>query len=209
MVALMKALLLVYVCLSFAVFSLNGEGNCPQLKKVGCFKSIDEISKEKFLSKLALTDRPNIDWKNWNNYLRDLACKCAERVGEGNGEIRTFGLEFYGECWTSRNSPFKLETLKSEYASDNCYGPNFEKCNVSNSNEQCAGGADTIAVYQFGFCLFRPDGIYTDPNDCSGFLQCYNNQKLNFKCPTGKLYNVEKKYCDSPSNVNCSGRPTT
>lgn len=58
------------------------------------------------LPKLILTDRDptspvfsnrKIDWRNWDSYVSDLACRCAEKAVE-NG-YNFFGLQFYGKCF--------------------------------------------------------------------------------------------------------------
>jgi len=36
-----------------------------------------------------------IDWKNWDVYVPDLACRCAKKAMENGWTF--FGLQFYGE----------------------------------------------------------------------------------------------------------------
>ena len=38
----------------------------------------------------------SIDWAEWNDYMTDLACRCAKKTKES--KFKVFGLQFYGKC---------------------------------------------------------------------------------------------------------------
>ena len=46
-------------------------------------------------SSLAIYSGINIDWGNFDSYLRDFACRCAQKAEEK--EYSTFGLNNYGK----------------------------------------------------------------------------------------------------------------
>jgi len=51
-------------------------------------------------------------------------------------------------------------------------------------------------------CATAGDGIYSDPADCSKFIQCYGGDAYSGSCAPGLLFNP-KGYCDWPQNVTC------
>ncbi len=68
---------------------------------VGCYKDLKNVLP---LPELILTDRDpssraysgqTIDWNNWDTYMPDFICRCAEKANEMKRTI--FGLENYGK----------------------------------------------------------------------------------------------------------------
>ncbi|KAK3735071.1 hypothetical protein QZH41_010780 [Actinostola sp. cb2023] len=64
-------------------------------KSIGCYK--DSHRPPRPLPKLLANLRPYIKWNNFENIV-SMCAKLAESKG-----YRYFGIEFYGECWTSEN----------------------------------------------------------------------------------------------------------
>ncbi|XP_031575022.1 chitin-binding domain protein cbd-1-like [Actinia tenebrosa] len=52
-------------------------------------------------------------------------------------------------------------------------------------------------------CKGQKNGLYQDPNDCSGFINCWDGRIFFQKCPKGLNFNPKTKYCDWPENVTC------
>lgn len=44
---------------------------------------------------------------------------------------------------------------------------------------------------------------FPHPTDCSKFLKCLNGNTVEYNCPEGQYWNVEKNYCDYKENVEC------
>lgn len=70
-------------------------------EKVGCFQ--DRHRSPRPLPSYLMNDRDvfhenfsgkRIDWKNWDVYVPDLACRCA-KIAQEKG-MTFFGLQFYG-----------------------------------------------------------------------------------------------------------------
>ncbi|XP_078346505.1 uncharacterized protein LOC144631811 [Oculina patagonica] len=123
-------------------------------EKVGCFRDLRrsqrplptylmndrDVFHEHFSGKL-------IDWKNWDVYLPDLACRCAKKAHERG--MTFFGLQFYGECWSGENghNTFALDG-PHQACTDQCYQPcqhyskfcvgqNFANYVYKIKNEEC------------------------------------------------------------------------
>ena len=75
---------------------------CPvKYNKLGCFK--DDMKNPRPLPLLLFTDRDSkspvysnkeIDWKNWDTYIKDLVCRCAKAAEEKKFSL--FGLQNSG-----------------------------------------------------------------------------------------------------------------
>lgn len=52
-------------------------------------------------------------------------------------------------------------------------------------------------------------GQFPDPSDCNKFINCWDGTAFEQSCPSGLVFNAEKKYCDYPPNVNCSSNNQT
>ncbi|KXJ18031.1 Fibropellin-1 [Exaiptasia diaphana] len=170
----------------------------------GCLISYDVNSGQFLLPKMLFTDRDETSivysnktftWNDWNNYLEDVACRCAESAAK-NG-YRYFGIQFFGECWSG---PFNqgnasLATVKS----DKCWGKDYKKC--SDVAKYCAGEIFTIMIYKQQIdvdeCANKPcqngaeciDGAnaytckctagYTGPNCETNMDDCFNEPCQN------------------------------
>lgn len=51
------------------------------------------------------------------------------------------------------------------------------------------------------FCVDKPDGIYTNPDDEASFYHCSNERTFVQKCPARTIFNVKCLCCDWPYNV--------
>ena len=90
--------------ITFFNFSLVDTTCSLQYEKVGCFR--DRHRNPRPLPNYLMNDRDVfhkrfsgklIDWKNWDTYLPDLACRCAKKAQEKG--MTFFGLQFYGQLF--------------------------------------------------------------------------------------------------------------
>lgn len=70
-------------------------------RPLGCFDS--KVKGTRGLNTLLFTDRDSsspkfsgktVQWNNWNNYRKDILCRCARAAR--NAKLPVFGVEFYG-----------------------------------------------------------------------------------------------------------------
>ena len=70
---------------------------------IGCF---NDSLRSSILPDLLLTDRDKtsnrysnkpIEWNNWNEYMEDIVCRCADKTRETNHKI--FGIQYYGKVY--------------------------------------------------------------------------------------------------------------
>lgn len=122
-------------------------GSCgAHYEKVGCFKDRHHA---KTLDKLLFNDRvarkgeskPRLDWNNWNDYIKDLACRCAEAARK-MGYVH-FGLQYYGECFAGHESQRRYDHYGR---SSSCTSANYNPCD-DDSPSQCVGAGFTNYVY--------------------------------------------------------------
>ncbi|EDO40033.1 predicted protein [Nematostella vectensis] len=126
------------------------EPDCDlKFEKVGCFADNHKVARP--LPVYIMTDRDksrtdissghSIDWAHWDTYIPELACRCAH-ITKAKG-WNTFGLQFYGECWSSKDAE-KTYAMdgKSSRCVDKCYQP------CKDSEKFCAGQHYTNAVYR-------------------------------------------------------------
>ncbi|KXJ17251.1 Uromodulin [Exaiptasia diaphana] len=165
---------------------------------LGCLKGNDVKSGQALLPKLLFTDRDKtsivysnitLKWSEWNNYLEDVACRCAESAAKTGYQY--FGIQFFGECWSG---PFTqgnagLHSVKS----GKCLGKDNKKC--SDFAEYCVGEAGTIFIYQqqkdVDECASKP---------CQNGAECIDgDNSYECKCKPGfKGKNCETKYVVLP-----------
>ena len=98
----------------------------PEFEPVGCFK---DNEKDRALPDFYASFRLFIDWHNMNATIR----KCALVARDIGYEY--FAVQFYGECWSSRDATLTYDKYGVETNPIKCWG------NV--------GGASTNYVYRF------------------------------------------------------------
>ena len=80
--------------------------------------------------------------ENWNSTCR-LICRCA--LAAGNKGYTFFGIQHYGECWSSADAASRFHM----YGPNNkCINTEFKSCNNQASNEACAGVKYANYVYE-------------------------------------------------------------
>ena len=76
-------------------------------------------------------------------------------------------------------------------------------CNLLNITQL---QANNCLLLSKGFdCQDKDDGLYQDPDNCAGFIQCANGRTFHMKCAPGTQFNALLKVCDWPHNVICPG----
>lgn len=94
------------MAVSLSVYLSTGNSCKKEFKYYGsgCFKARHDMFGKDLLPKLLFTDRDvtskvysniRIKWSDWNNYLQDIACRCAESAEKSGYDY--FGVQFYGE----------------------------------------------------------------------------------------------------------------
>lgn len=97
--------LLLHLIISTNFSLVTVDTSCSDLafEKIGCFKDNHIVSARplpEYLSndrdpKIATFSGQRIDWRNWDIYVKDFACRCAKAANERNYTI--FGMQFYGK----------------------------------------------------------------------------------------------------------------
>lgn len=126
------------------------QGTCDvKYSKVGCFH--DRSGSARTLEHLLFQDRDKhgpqfsgklIDWNHWEDYMKDLACRCAKKA-QLRGYVH-FGLQFYGVCYGGHESVRKYDHYGR---SNKCTGQNYQDCDDNPSAGECVGKALTNYVY--------------------------------------------------------------
>ncbi|KAL9985033.1 hypothetical protein ACROYT_G007389 [Oculina patagonica] len=110
--------------------------------RVGCYR--DSLINPRPIPELLMTDRDPtshaysgkpVDWKNWNEYLPDLVCRCAKKTRDKGYNV--FGLQFYGECWSDFDGE---DTYFRAGPSNRCVTHELHFCD---SQERCDNHAKT------------------------------------------------------------------
>ncbi|XP_073245330.1 uncharacterized protein [Porites lutea] len=131
--------------------------------KHGCYKDKSKPSL-RTLKELIFQDRykgktfsgQKISWKNWATYLPELVCRCAMAASK-KGYVY-FGIQFYGECWSSADAESRFHMYG---ATNNCVNTDYNPCDDQASNEACAGANHSNYVYEI--VKDFPDGSATGP----------------------------------------------
>jgi len=84
-----------------------------------------------------------IDWKNWATYLPELVCRCA--IATNNKGYVYFGIQFYGECWSSADAGDRFHIYGPN---DKCVNTEYKSCDDQASGEACAGAGHANYVYE-------------------------------------------------------------
>ncbi|XP_028403466.1 uncharacterized protein LOC114526148 [Dendronephthya gigantea] len=125
---------------------------CPvKFERLGCYRDRKQKNtNDRPLSDYLLTDRDkrhsvssgrDIDWYNYDTYLPELACRCAMKTVEEGWD--TFGLQYYGECWSGERGNV---TYYQDGETSTCKNKCFKTCTKSDSF--CTGEQKTNYVYR-------------------------------------------------------------
>ncbi|XP_065055679.1 uncharacterized protein LOC135684172 isoform X2 [Rhopilema esculentum] len=114
---------------------------------LGCFA--DKVSGLRPLPELLITERSYsspkwngyyIDWGTWNNYSPLMICRCATKARELGR--KTFGIQFYGECWSGDDS----NSYSKDGESTRCIAKDFKPCRYNSYH--CIGQDHANSVYR-------------------------------------------------------------
>jgi len=145
-------------------------GNEISIQKVGCFKRSQSVFPEMIAnnrdSSHASYIGQEIDWSNFGNSMKSLACQCSQAAKEG-GYV-AFALGFYGECFAGKDQK-ALDDLLIDPAqsSSACINKNYGKCQVG---ENCIGEAN--AEYIYTFASQAPPKVDGGLSKWSEFTEC-------------------------------------
>ena len=76
-------------------------------------------------------------------YSSRLVCRCA-KAASNKGYVY-FGIQFYGECWSSVDAESRFHMYG---ATNNCVNTGYNPCDDQASNEACAGANHSNYVYE-------------------------------------------------------------
>jgi len=123
-----------------------------QVENLGCYHD-RHVKNNRPLPHYYLTDRDNtrtdiytgktIDWRNWDVYMPELVCRCAKKAKEMGRT--TFGVQYYGECWTGDQADF---TYRKDGKSNQCIDKCYEPC--EQHEKYCSGKQFANSVYRLG-----------------------------------------------------------
>ncbi|XP_033106701.1 acidic mammalian chitinase-like [Anneissia japonica] len=65
---------------------------------------------------------------------------------------------------------------------------------------------ETQHVILEDFCLSQPNGYYSHPNDCNGYIRCVGSRTYIKQCPNNLHWNQNAMACDWPQNAICSSQ---
>merc|ERR1712179_44969 len=141
------SLALITVCV--ASESCNNDG----YQKVACFKRDNQLFHKLLITDLDPTHAKwgkDVDWANFQDSLRSLACRCEAKAR--NKGLTYFAIGFYGECYAGKNDAAieeKIANPSPTHVSTQCVSGAhaIEACNHKDKVE-CAGVADHEFVYK-------------------------------------------------------------
>ena len=86
-------------------------------------------------------------------YSSRLVCRCA--IAASKKGYVYFGIQFYGECWSSADADSRFHMYG---ATNNCVNTDYNPCDDQASNEACAGANHSNYVYEIvkGTFLIQP-----------------------------------------------------
>lgn len=76
-------------------------------------------------------------------YSSRLVCRCA--IAASKKGYVYFGIQFYGECWSSADADSRFHMYG---ATNNCVNTDYNPCDDQASNEACAGANHSNYVYE-------------------------------------------------------------
>ncbi|KAJ7383586.1 hypothetical protein OS493_026771 [Desmophyllum pertusum] len=149
--------------------------------RVGCYR--DSLINPRPIPELIMTDRDptsdvysgkKVEWKNWNEYLPDLVCRCAKKTRDKGYNV--FGLQFYGECWSDFDSE---DTYFRDGPSKECVTHDHHLC--GSQERFCVGKKETNFVYALNGAITTPrPPIITRPSTKPTLKRCL---KVCSRCP--------------------------
>ncbi|CAB3989558.1 Hypothetical predicted protein [Paramuricea clavata] len=114
-------------------------------EKIGCYKDYEQDNEHVLSARVPgasnYVGQP-IDWWNYDVFLPMFACECAKKTVE-NG-YNTFGLQYYGECWTGQKFEEKHYIAQGE--TTNCINQCYQSC--TKWNRFCIGRNFVNTVYR-------------------------------------------------------------
>lgn len=112
--------------------------------KVGCYKEQknnvalpQELFQDRFANQPNYSGQ-NVDWADYSNYLKSLACRCAKKSQEKS--FKYFGLQDYGRCFSGQHV---ASTYNTHGSSNNCYNQHYKKCD-DNAWGECVGKNNNV-----------------------------------------------------------------
>ena len=76
-------------------------------------------------------------------YSSRLVCRCA--IAASKKGYVYFGIQFYGECWSSADADSRFHMYG---ATNNCVNTDYNPCDDQARNEACAGANHSNYVYE-------------------------------------------------------------
>ncbi|KAL9976290.1 hypothetical protein ACROYT_G013573 [Oculina patagonica] len=159
------------------------DSSCPQIsfEKVDCFED-NHIENARPLPDYIFNDRDpsidnfsgrRIDWRNWDVYLPEFACRCAAAAKALNHTF--FGVQFYGECWSGANGhlTYDRDGISKSRCVDQCYEP------CTKQSKFCSGKNFANYVYRLkGSCEvdITPVGCYKEDANDLAMQEIFRNE---------------------------------
>ncbi|XP_078365080.1 uncharacterized protein LOC144649466 [Oculina patagonica] len=171
-------ILAIEVLISIVIIFGNGQKSAGQtcgisFSKIGCFQD-----KSRPFPELLITQRKNIDWKNWNEFLERFVCDCANKTAAAGYNF--FGIQFWGECWAGENPD---AVYNSDGQSDSCVGRDFLPCD-NNASSSCAGKKGVNYVYVIEDDQSSDDCEDLYPSECQEYREyCDYYEHMANICP--------------------------
>ena len=136
-------LLMLHLTISTFFSLVTVDTSCPlaAFERIGCFKDNHIVSARPLPEYLANDRDPRhrsfsgqrIDWRNWDVYTPDFACRCALEAKQRNYTF--FGMQFYGE----KELFFVLHNTRLE---------NKMNSKKSGKNQECIFFMYPLALYE-------------------------------------------------------------
>lgn len=178
--------------------------SCPTVafEKVGCFRDLHRKLARPLPEYIANDRDPTvktgfsgkrIDWRNWDMFVPDFACRCAMKAKEKNYTF--FGMQFYGECWSGPDS--HLTYYRDGISGSRCVDQCFQPC--TKSSPFCSGTGFANYVYRIrdGSCEVNisPVGCYKENKENLAMQGIFHNEAAPDKPEfAGNMLQFSDKY---------------
>lgn len=160
------------------------DATCPKInfERVGCFGDKHQPFARPLPDYLFNDRDPSIDnfsgrridWRAWDIYLPEFACRCAEAAKKANHTF--FGVQFYGECWSGLNGHMTYDIDGPRQGG--CINPCYQPC--AQHNKFCAGRNFENFVYRIvdGSCEvdISPVGCYKEDSAIPAMGEIFHNE---------------------------------